>query len=71
MDITSLEMKCKEDGSTKIEVWAKCNSIEDCDDMIAWLQLAKSVIIKWNKINARTSQTPKAPTGKNENAQPR
>ncbi len=67
MDITNLEIEC--DGPPCIKVWAKCHTSEDVDDIIAWLRLAQSMMVKWEKIyvrHAKASHAPKAPTGKNE-----
>lgn len=71
MDLTNLEIECE--GKTCIKVWAKCHNAEDVDDIIAWLRLAKDVMIKWEKIrarNAKVSQPTKAPASKNEGPQP-
>lgn len=53
MDITSLEFECDSKGKPKIAVWAKCHSVDDVDDIIAWLHLAKAMMIKWDKIRNR------------------
>lgn len=62
-------MEC--DDGTVAEVWAACHCAQDCDDLIAWLQLVKNVMTKWNKINAKAPQASKAPSGEDETAQRR
>lgn len=70
LDITSLDIECR-DGGTAVKVWAKCRTPDDVDQIIAWLHLAKGVMVKWEKINAASSRPAKAKAGKNEDAQPR
>ena len=53
MEITSLECKCDNKGGTQINVWAKCHSVEDVDDIIAWLHLAKTLMKGWDKIEKK------------------
>jgi hypothetical protein len=72
MDISDLKIEC--DGRTCVKVWAKCHSAEDIDDMIAWLHLAKGLMLKWEKIRARNAEAPRAPkasAGEHEASQPR
>ena len=49
IDVTNLEVECAADGGSKVTVWCKCNSTEDIDDVIAWLELAKAMIEGWKQ----------------------
>lgn len=72
MDITNLEVDCAHKPC--IKVWAKCETPEDVDDIIAWLRLAKDLLIKWEKIrgrHAKAPRAPKTPAGKDEDHQSR
>lgn len=74
MDITSLEWESDSKGNPKISVWAKCHTVEDVDDIIAWLHLAKDMMRKWEKIRSKrapASHAPKAAAGKNEDSERR
>ncbi len=53
MDITSLEWEADSKGNPKISVWAKCHTVEDVEDIIAWLHLAKDMMRKWEKIREK------------------
>ncbi len=66
MKIRELRMDF-DSSKTTVQVWTVCETQGDCDAMIAWLQLAKANMKQWDKINAKASRPPKAPTGKNEN----
>lgn len=61
MKINGLKIESGNNGKTRVEIWSTCHSIEDVNDTIAWLQLAKQVIRGWEKINAKASRAPKAP----------
>ena len=52
MDITSLDIECRETGSC-ITVWVKCRTAEDVEVIIAWLQQAKSVMNQWSDLRER------------------
>lgn len=69
MYFREFRMTFKPEHETKIEVWADCYTADDCDQMIAWLQLAKATIQQWKRIDAKVSRAPKAATSKNENPQ--
>lgn len=34
---------------TAVSVWAICWTQDDCDDLIAWLQMAKSNMKQWDE----------------------
>lgn len=68
MDITTLEISCDAKGKTRVNVWAKCHSPQDVDDIIAWLRLSKNVIEKWEKISARSSAGSEQPPSKRQAA---
>lgn len=71
MDITSLDIECRGAGRSVVKVWAKCQTQDDVDDIIAWLKLAKGVMATWEKISAKTSRAAKTAASKDEDAQPR
>ena len=63
------ELRMDFEKETAVSVWAICSTQDDCDALIAWLQLAKSNMKQWDKINAKASRAPKAPPSKNENTE--
>jgi hypothetical protein len=65
LDVTSLDMECHDDGTTKVTVWVKCWSSDDIDDVIAWLKLAKSMMKSWETIRKKEQAH-----GTNRNVQP-
>lgn len=69
MRINHLKINGGNNGMTIVEVWADCHTVEDIDDIIAWLQMAKTVMIKWDKINGKAARKAKAAAGKNETPQ--
>ena len=71
MKINGLKIESGNNGRTIVEMWSTCHSIQDVDDTIAWLNLAKHVIRGWEKINAKASRAAQAAAGKDETAQPR
>lgn len=71
MKISDLKIESADCGKTTVSLWVRCSSVEDVDNLIAWLGLAKHVIRGWEKINAKASRAAQAATGKNENSQPR
>lgn len=74
MKTNDLKVEGDANGTTLVKVWAECRSVEDIDDIVAWLRLAKSMISKWEKIrnrHAKASHAPEAAAGKNENIKPR
>jgi hypothetical protein len=50
LDVTSLDIECHADGSAKVSAWVKCWTTDDIDDVIAWLELAKTMMQKWEAI---------------------
>ena len=66
MRIKELTMKFGNNSQTIIDVWAECHTAQDCDQIIEWLQLAKTNMRQWEKINAKASRAPKAPPSKDE-----
>ena len=62
-------MRFGNNSQTIVEVWADCHTVQDCEQIIEWLQLAKANMRQWEKINAKASQTPKVSASKNENTQ--
>jgi hypothetical protein len=52
MDVTNLEIECHADGGSKVTAWTKCRSTEDIDDLVAWLGLARGLMVEWQSIRA-------------------
>jgi hypothetical protein len=50
LSVSSLEVSCESNGQTKLRVNVTCFCIEDVDDLAAWLELAKTLIVKWEEI---------------------
>lgn len=71
MKINNLKIESGNNGKTFVEIWSTCHLIQDVDDTIDWLQLAKSVIRGWEKINAKASCAAQAATSQDENQKPR
>ena len=71
MNINGLKIESGNNGKTIVEIWSTCHSIQDVDDTIAWLNLAKNVMRGWEKINAKASHAAQAAAIQNENTQPR
>ena len=71
MKINGLKIESGNNGRTIVEMWSTCHSVQDVDDTIAWLQLAKHVMRGWEKINAKASRTAQAAASKDEATQPR
>jgi hypothetical protein len=57
MDITALEVAGREDGTSRLTVWVKCDTAQEIDDIITWLALAKSVMIDWKGLRAPPKET--------------
>lgn len=57
MKVTELAVKCDAEGEAVVEVWVKCATRDDLDDVIAWLELAKQMVGKWQKIRKRDDST--------------
>ena len=63
------ELRMDFSDGVAVSVWTICETKDDCDEMIAWLQLAKANMKQWEKIHAKASRASKAPISKNEAAQ--
>lgn len=48
MDITSLSIECHADGTSKVSCWAKATTLEEIDDLIAFLQMARKLMDGWS-----------------------
>lgn len=70
MKINGLKIESGNNGKTHVEIWSTCHSVEDVDDTIAWLNLAKHVMRGWEKINAKASRKAQAAACKDEATQP-
>jgi hypothetical protein len=44
---------CCEDGETEISVWGDLDSPEDVEQLIAWLKLAKNLMVGWKRIHEK------------------
>ena len=60
MKINGLRIESGNNGKTIVEMWSTCHLVQDVDDTIAWLQLAKHVMRGWEKINAKPSRAAEA-----------
>ena len=60
LDVTSLEVECDADGDSKVTCWCKCRTPKDIDDVIAWLQLSKTLMNQWREI--REAEAPEQGT---------
>lgn len=47
MKVNDLKMAMQESGKTDVEVWARCYTSDDLEDLIAWLLLARAAMKKW------------------------
>lgn len=52
LNISELKFEC-DNKDSYVKVWAKCETTDDLDDLIAWLQLAKTTMMKWDRIRSR------------------
>lgn len=64
MKITDL--KTESAKGTMVKVWCECATANEVDDLIAWLRLAKSVMLGWERINAEASRKTQAAAAKHE-----
>lgn len=74
MKVNDLKIESAANVTTCVKGWFECHSADDIDDITAWLQFAKSVMVKWEKIRGRHAKVPHAPeatTGKDEDQQSR
>ena len=56
LEISSLDLQSRDDGHSIVRINVTCSSTEDVDDIVAWLELAKGVMVEWAKI--RTGKIP-------------
>ena len=59
LDVTNLGIECAADGGSKVIVWCKCHSTGDIDDVIAWLELAKTMVESWKQIRENGNENSK------------
>lgn len=72
MKVTHMDVRCDRSQELHTEIWCECRSIEDVDDLMAWLSLAKDMMKKWDKIRSRraeASRTPKAAASQDEDSE--
>jgi len=50
LSIETLNIECDEKGGARIQLTCQCNSTQDVDDILAWLQLARDLTIRWEEI---------------------
>jgi hypothetical protein len=54
--MNSLKLIREKDMSHSVEVWIECASVEEVDDLIAWLELISEVMVAWQeRMEARSS----------------
>jgi hypothetical protein len=58
LDVTDLGVEGFADGSMKVTVWCKCFTPDDIDDVISWLQLAKTMMESWETIRENVGVKP-------------
>lgn len=59
IDITSLDVECKADGSAKVDCWVKCHTLDDVTEIVEWLHLAGDLMLGWKTIcDKRAGQPP-------------
>lgn len=75
MKVQDLKIESAANGTTCVKFWCECHSADDVDDIVAWLELAKTVMVEWERIReqhrAKTSNAPQAATGKYEDQKQR
>lgn len=49
LEVTTLEIDCKE--PTCVKVWVKCRSVDDVNELITWLEIAKRAMLEWESIS--------------------
>jgi hypothetical protein len=49
---------CCDDGNSEVSVWCELNSPEDVEMLIAWLKLAKTMMVGWKRIANRSHVDP-------------
>jgi hypothetical protein len=49
-EANELTIRCRSTGATRVEVWCKCYTKEQIDDLVAWLKLAQTVTLEWEAI---------------------
>lgn len=54
-----------------VSIWGVCHTASDCEQLVAWLQLARSNMMEWEKIRADAARQAKAAASQNETSQPR
>ena len=48
--VNTLSAQCFADGSGKVTVWCECQTQDSIADVIAWLELAASMLNAWDNI---------------------
>lgn len=51
MKITELKLNSGYNGQTIVDLWVTCHTIEEVDDVIAWMQFAKQMMLEWQKLH--------------------
>jgi len=47
MKATELRIESEFDGSGIVKVWVDCHSPEEIEDIVVWLELARTLLVKW------------------------
>lgn len=55
--MNTLKLIREKDMSHSVEVWIECCSADEVDDLIAWLELIRDVMIAWQKRMAARQAT--------------
>lgn len=74
MKISNLDVCCDMSHKQHLEIRCECYSVEDVEDLVAWLMLAKDMMAKWDEVRSRRAQAsypPKEAASEDENSERR
>jgi hypothetical protein len=58
MKVTQLKIDTDADAATDVTIWVTCTTVEDIDDVAAWLELAKDFVAGWREVRAKRTNRP-------------
>jgi hypothetical protein len=58
MEISTMAIEADITGRSTVKLWCKCHSAQDIDDVIAWLNLARSMMDAWHAQRADADPPP-------------
>ena len=53
MNVTQMKVETDSDHKTEVTLWVTCKSVEDIEDIGAWLELAKDFVSGWHTVVAK------------------